>query len=50
MITEIKVNKDQQSRLLNNARNMMMSARNPAFKSYWEKVYITLSKKFNKLN
>ena len=50
MITKIKVNKDQQPRLLNNARFMMTNAQDPWFKEYLEKVYLDLLKKFNRLN
>ena len=46
----INVNPDQQPRLLANARRMMITAQDPWFKSYWEKVYLYLLKKFNKLN
>lgn len=46
----IKVNPDQQPRLLNNARRMMLSAKNPWFQQYWQSVYIYLLKKFNRLN
>ena len=46
----IKVNKDQQPRLLSNARMAMLNATDPWFKEYWENVYRYLLKKFNKLN
>ena len=46
----IKVNPDQQPRLLNNARRMMLTAKDPWFKNYWENVYRYLLKKFNKYN
>lgn len=50
MIPNIKVNKDQQPRLLSNAKRMMTNAKDPWFKQYWEKVYVDLLKKFKKLN
>ena len=46
----IPVNPDQQPRLLANARRMMLSAKRPEFKKYWEKVYRHLLKRFNQLN
>ena len=46
----IHVNPDQRPRLLANARKMMLTARRPEFKKYWEKVYLYLLKKFNRLN
>jgi hypothetical protein len=46
----IPVNPDQRSRLLANARRMMLSAQRPEFKQYWERVYLYLLKKFRHLN
>ena len=46
----IKVNPDQQPRLLSNARRMMLTAKRPEFKQYWEKVYLYLLKRFNRFN
>lgn len=46
----IKVNPDQQPRLLSNARRMMLTAKRPEFKQYWENVYLYLLKRFNKFN
>jgi hypothetical protein len=46
----IAVNPDQRPRLLANARKMMLSAQDPKFRAYWERVYLYLLKKFQKLN
>jgi hypothetical protein len=46
----IPVNPDQRPRLLANARRMMLSAKRPEFKKYWERVYCYLLKRFNQYN
>ena len=46
----IPVNPDQWSRLLANARRMMLSAQRPEFQQYWESVYRYLLKRFNQFN
>ncbi len=37
-------------RLVNNAYQMMITAKDPWFQKYWEKVYIHLCKQYNKIN
>ena len=37
-------------RLINNARTMMLTAQDPWFKKYWEKVYKHLLKVYGRLN
>ena len=37
-------------RLVNNAYQMMITAQDPWFKKYWEKVYIHLCKQYNKIS
>lgn len=47
---QMKVKKDQQQRLLNNARQMIDNAQSQWGKAYWSTVYTNLLKKFKRLN
>ena len=46
----MKVKKDQQKRLLDNAKQMIDNAQSQWGKAYWSTVYTNLLKKFKKLN
>tara|TARA_E500000178_G_scaffold355913_1_gene430558 strand:- start:2748 stop:2900 length:153 start_codon:yes stop_codon:yes gene_type:complete len=37
-------------RLINNSYRMMVNAKDPWFKAYWQKVYVHLLKQYKKLN
>tara|TARA_E500000178_G_C16605791_1_gene566750 strand:- start:73 stop:225 length:153 start_codon:yes stop_codon:yes gene_type:complete len=45
-----KLFEPSKKRLMNNAFQMMMSAKDPGFKEYWTKVYVHLLKQYKKLN
>jgi len=47
---QMKVKKDQQKRLLDNAKQMIENAQSAWGKAYWNTVYTNLLKKFKKLN
>ena len=44
----IPVNQDQQQRLLKNSYDCMTNAQSKWARAYWERVYMSLLKKFNK--
>lgn len=46
----IRVKKDQQKRLLDNAKHMYEVAESKWAKAYWNHVYTNLLKKFKRLN
>ena len=51
LMTELsKIFEPSKERLINNARTMMLTAQDPWFKSYWEKVYKHLLKVYGRLN
>lgn len=45
-----KMFEPSKERLMRNARSMMLTAQDPWFKSYWEKVYKHLLKEYGRLN
>ena len=45
-----KIFDPSKDRLIKNARTMMLTAQDPWFKSYWEKVYKHLLKVYRRLN
>ena len=45
-----KIFEPSKERLIKNARSMMLTAQDPWFKSYWEKVYQHLLKVYGRLN
>ncbi len=45
-----KMFEPSKERLMRNARSMMLTAQDPWFKSYWEKVYQHLLKVYGRLN
>lgn len=45
-----KIFEPSKDRLIKNARTMMLTAQDPWFKSYWEKVYKHLLKVYGRLN
>ena len=45
-----KMFEPSKERLIRNARSMMLTAQDPWFKSYWEKVYQHLLKVYGRLN
>jgi hypothetical protein len=50
-MTELaKIFEPSKDRLINNAKRMMLSAKDPAFKEIWQKIYIHLLKQYKKLN
>ena len=44
-----KLFEPSKDRLIANAHRMMLTAKDPWFKQYWESVYLHLCKQYNKL-
>ena len=45
-----KMFEPSKDRLISNAKRMMETASDPAFKTIWQKIYIHLLKQYKKLN
>tara|TARA_E500000318_G_scaffold59260_1_gene55014 strand:+ start:2005 stop:2157 length:153 start_codon:yes stop_codon:yes gene_type:complete len=50
-MTELaKLFEPSKDRLINNARRMMLNAKNPQFKAVWQNILVHLLKQYKKLN
>ena len=45
-----KIFEPSKDRLINNARRMMLNARDPEFRKIWQKIYLHLLKQYKRLN